>query len=94
MNHFGPCEMPYSAPVEARAEPAGPSAAELVAKLSVDRDVHAAVCAQNLKMRDKLLEIAAACLRCNGTGTVTRYFNYEARVIPCPHCEDVREALR
>lgn len=76
------------------AAAAGPAVTSSQGTIQVDRDIYASICAQNLKMRDKLLEVAKQCVRCGGTGCVTRFFSDSSRVIPCGDCEDIRDALR
>jgi hypothetical protein len=74
-----------------RAQPATPIV------LASDYD---ALVTQNLKIRDKLLELAKECARCDGTGLVTRHFpgnegvpEWDADDQPCPECEDIRAVL-
>lgn len=61
-----------------------------------------AVVADNLRLRDKLLEFAKECSACNGTGvvtvTVTMYDEavddfVEDRQQPCGDCADIRAVL-
>jgi transposase len=49
----------------------------------------------NFKLRDKLLEIAKECSECGGTGCVTLGEDriVTTRVVPCPDCADIRQAL-
>jgi hypothetical protein len=52
----------------------------------------------NFKLRDKLLELAKQCNKCDGTGCVTKrwldgYFKPQERVEDCPKCHDIREVL-
>lgn len=61
-------------------------------------DELANVRAQNLRLRDKLLEIAKECSGCNGTGLHTvRGFEGRGRAFerqqPCPDCADIRAVL-
>ena len=56
--------------------------------------------AENLRLRDKLLEIAKQCSSCDGTGLVTVHFagnegapEWDADDQPCGDCIDIREAL-
>jgi DnaJ-class molecular chaperone len=52
----------------------------------------------NLKMRDKLLEIAKECSTCSGTGIVTVTHNIRGVLRKgqedCPDCLDIRAVLR
>lgn len=57
---------------------------------------------ENLRLRDRLLAICATCAACDGTGMApeieyahTREGRTQTavRVIPCPDCADLREAL-
>lgn len=53
--------------------------------------------AENVKLRDKLLELAKDCSECGGTGCVTvTEWQVPAfgKVLPCPDCEDIRELLK
>lgn len=59
--------------------------------IALSPDDVAKLCADNLRMRDKLLELAKDCAECGGTGCVTVGFG--ERVDPCPDCEDIRELL-
>lgn len=57
--------------------------------------VFADICAQNVRLRDKLLEIAKACTTCGGTGVVTfAAIGGPTYQHPCDDCEDIRETLR
>jgi hypothetical protein len=49
----------------------------------------------HLKMRDKLLEYAKECIKCDGAGMVTVNHPPPQRptVEPCPSCADLRELL-
>lgn len=50
----------------------------------------------NMKLRDKLLEIAKDCHVCDGTGLTSVRPQDEAvwgRTLPCPECEDLRDLL-
>jgi len=64
--------------------------------------------AENLRLRDKLLEIAKSCARCDGAGVQTDYFDERNRYIQegdprrdtgrpvtsdCQDCADIRELL-
>lgn len=50
--------------------------------------------AENIKLRDKLLELAQSCTECGGTGVQTRFsFTEEERQQPCDDCADIRELL-
>lgn len=56
------------------------------------------VVAENLRLRDKLLEVAKECTGCEGTGVHTvRGFENRGRAFerqePCPDCADIREVL-
>lgn len=58
-------------------------------------DVHALI-EENARLRNKLLEIAKECSGCGGAGVVTVKDDMVAafgRELPCPDCEDIREAL-
>lgn len=50
---------------------------------------------ENVRLRNKLLEWAAECSSCDGTGMVTIIENIAmpGRVEPCGDCEDIREIL-
>lgn len=55
-----------------------------------------AVVAENLRLRDKLLEWAKECASCDGTGMVTvvdLFADGHRRVEPCGDCHDIREVL-
>ena len=54
---------------------------------------------ENVRLRDKLLELANQCDKCDGAGVVNElkdpawpYLGY--RQVPCPKCEDIREVLK
>ena len=54
--------------------------------------------AEVCKLRDRLLAVAAACERCEGTGIWNElkdpawpYLGY--RQVPCTECEDIRSCL-
>jgi hypothetical protein len=52
----------------------------------------------NVKLRNKLLEICAACESCGGSGCVEDIvqharFGPQVQVIPCEACLDIREVL-
>lgn len=58
--------------------------------------------ADTCKLRDKLLELAAACANCDGTGVVTIMAPPDSRLysgvqisreVECPSCLDIRELL-
>lgn len=56
--------------------------------------------AANLKLRDKLLEVAAECTGCHGTGLITRHFlgnedrpAWDADDQICESCADIRAVL-
>lgn len=61
----------------------------------VDADEYAKLCADHLRARDKLLEIAKECASCGGTGCVTikHLPPYPDTVEPCGDCLDIREVL-
>jgi len=57
---------------------------------------------ENLKLRDKLLELAAACTECHGTGLSTGFEDIDPDDITkgcrqvtseCDACADIREVL-
>ncbi|HEY3679005.1 MAG TPA: hypothetical protein VGL45_09815 [Bradyrhizobium sp.] len=66
-------------------------------QIQVDADEYAKLCADHLRARDKLLEIAKECASCGGTGCVTVRYEYNEisrdRVEPCGDCLDIREVL-
>jgi hypothetical protein len=74
-----------------------------VGTIALSADDVAKLCADNLRMRDKLLALAKECASCGGLGTVAvmRYAGdplyFEGgkveRVEPCGDCADIREAL-
>lgn len=54
----------------------------------------------NIRLRDKLLEIAAQCPTCHGTGLRSLHFpgfegapEWDADDQPCPDCADIRAVL-
>lgn len=59
-------------------------------------DHFAKVHADNLRMRDKLFEMAKECGGCDGTGMITVSAALEpafGKVLPCPDCEDILDVL-
>lgn len=54
-------------------------------------DQVAKLCAENLRMRDKLLELAKECSDCDGTGIIN--VGRPPILDDCPHCNDIRELL-
>lgn len=67
-----------------------------VAVIQVNADEYAKLCADHLRLRDKLLELANECSSCSGTGcvTITEDGGEGAqRVEPCGDCLDIREVL-
>lgn len=69
--------------------------------IQVDADEYAKLCADHLRARDKLLELAKECASCGGTGVVTVMVTTVwdddgspcERVEPCGDCADLREVL-
>lgn len=72
--------------------------------IEVDADLYAKLCADHLRCRDKLLEWAKECSRCDGTGIVSRQYGgdgygdkccalADADDQICPDCADIREVL-
>lgn len=56
------------------------------------------LCADNLRMRDKLLALAGECSNCGGTGCITLAVADgghapDGTVLPCDDCQDIRECL-
>lgn len=58
-----------------------------------------AVVADMLRLRDKLMECAKECSRCDGAGLITIHGGgsgdpeWDADDQPCPDCADIRELL-
>lgn len=56
-----------------------------------------AVVAENVNLRDKLLELANECSGCDGTGVQTVWFTADElpceRQEPCGDCSDIRKVL-
>lgn len=48
---------------------------------------------ENVRLRNKLLEIANECGGCGGTGCVTERLLQAERVVPCEDCADIRQLL-
>jgi len=78
----------------------GPTFQECANLFALPADQYAKLVASHLRLRDKLLEVAKECARCNGTGLITRHFEgnedkpaWDADDQPCPDCEDIRAAL-
>jgi hypothetical protein len=65
--------------------------------IPVPADDYAKIVAENIVLRDKLLEIAKECGGCGGTGVVTLSHlvrgHERVRQVPCSDCEDIRAAL-
>lgn len=69
----------------------------MTAAITLSADDITKLCADNLRMRDKLLELAKECAGCGGTGVVTESHlvrrHERVRQVPCSDCEDIREIL-
>lgn len=52
---------------------------------------------QNVRLRSKLLSLAAECPECDGTGCITEIYDVRRvpreRVVPCDECADIRAVL-
>lgn len=49
----------------------------------------------NMKLRDKLLEVAKSCAECDGEGIITEHDDDGGadKQVPCDACADIRELL-
>jgi hypothetical protein len=59
-----------------------------------------ALLAENMRLRDKLLELAKKCERCRGSGLISIHFEgnedapeWDADDQTCPDCIDIRSVL-